>query len=87
MTVQALAACIRHAESGTHYTWGFGGVMATGDGGGAYQFEPGTWNYAVGTLLHANPTTHSPAMQDAAFYALYQAEGVTPWRGDACIGG
>ncbi len=74
-----IAACIRQAENGGSYAWG------TGDGGGAYQFEPSTWVYA-NQLDGGNPNNTSPANQDAAFSALYQAEGLAPWSGDPCVG-
>jgi hypothetical protein len=82
-TAQALAACIRTAENDGNYTWGF--PFGTGDGGGAYQFEPSTWIEAAG-LAGVTPTTHSPAAQDAAFYALLAVDGTSPWDGDRCVG-
>lgn len=82
-TLQALAACIRQAENDGSYEWGF--PFGTGDGGGAYQFEPSTWDEAA-RLAGVTPATHGAAAQDAAFLALYRADGTAPWQGDACIG-
>lgn len=60
----ALGACIRNAENGSSYAWG------TGNGGGAYQFEPGTWaSYAPSGAWGSA----SPAEQDAAFLAVVAA--------------
>lgn len=60
----ALGACIRNAENGGSYAWG------TGNGGGAYQFEPGTWaSYAPSGAWGSA----SPAQQDAAFLAVVAA--------------
>lgn len=84
--VQSLASCIRNAEEDGLYTWGYTSRVSTGDGGGAYQFEPSTWYHAA-QFAGITPTTHSPIAQDDAFVALYDADGTAPWRGDSCITG
>jgi len=61
-------ACIRQHESGGNYGEG---------GGGAYQFELGTWHGVTGlsTPAQASP----PAVQDAAALRLYSQRGWQPW--------
>lgn len=61
-------ACIRQHESGGNYTEG---------GGGAYQFELGTWEGLTGL---STPAQDSPAsVQDAAALRLYAERGWGPW--------
>lgn len=80
--VQAFAACVRQHENGwAGYTWGY--PAGTGDGGGAYQFMPGTWATA-NQLDGGNVDDVSPTNQDNAFVAIYNAEGTSPWAGDGC---
>jgi hypothetical protein len=61
-------ACIRQHESGGNYGVG---------GGGAYQFEQGTWSglTGLGSPAQASP----PAVQDAAALKLYAQRGWEPW--------
>ena len=81
-SVQDLASCIRQHENGwAGYTWGF--PAGTGDGGGAYQFMPGTWASA-NALFGGDINDLSPTNQDNAFLALFEAEGAGPWSGDGC---
>ena len=61
-------ACIRARESGGNYADG---------GGGAYQFELGTWHGLTGLPL---PAQDYPApVQDAAALRLYAERGWEPW--------
>ena len=61
-------ACIRQHESGDDYAAG---------GGGAYQFELGTWEGLTGL---STPAEDSPAaVQDAAALKLYAERGWEPW--------
>ena len=61
-------ACIREHESGGNYAEG---------GGGAYQFELGTWEGLTGL---STPAQDSPAsVQDAAALRLYAERGWEPW--------
>jgi Transglycosylase-like domain len=61
-------ACIRQHESGGNYADG---------GGGAYQFETGTWNSLTGL---PSPAQDYPAsVQDAAALKLYSERGWEPW--------
>ena len=61
-------ACIRQHESGGNYADG---------GGGAYQFELGTWEGLTGL---STPAQDSPAsVQDSAALRLYAERGWEPW--------
>ncbi len=61
-------ACIRQRESGGNYGEG---------GGGAYQFEFGTWNALTGL---PSPAQDYPAsVQDSAALKLYSERGFEPW--------
>ena len=61
-------ACIRQHESGGNYADG---------GGGAYQFENGTWSSLTGL---PSPAQDYPAsVQDAAALKLYSERGWEPW--------
>jgi hypothetical protein len=61
-------ACIRQHESSDNYAEG---------GGGAYQFELGTWQGLTGL---PNPAEdYPPAVQDAAALKLYSERGWEPW--------
>ena len=76
--------CIRYRENTNSYAWG----GSSGDGGGAYQFEPPTWNYAVtlsGSLGGAWGSA-TPIQQDAAAQALARVQGYGAWRDDGCAG-
>jgi hypothetical protein len=67
----AFGACVRSRENGGSYAWG------TGDGGGAYQFESGTWyahGAAPGTWGNADA-----AYQDQIFDNAVAADGDAPW--------
>jgi len=61
-------ACIRQHESGGNYSEG---------GGGAYQFEFGTWNSLTG--LPAPAQDYPPSVQDGAALKLYAERGFEPW--------
>ncbi len=67
-TATADWACIRQHESGGNYGEG---------GGGAYQFEFGTWNSLTG--LPAPAEDYPAATQDAAALRLYAERGFEPW--------
>ncbi len=60
--------CIRQHESGGNYTEG---------GGGAYQFELGTWEGLTGLSTPAQDSP--PSVQDAAALRLYAERGWEPW--------
>jgi muramidase (phage lysozyme) len=61
-------ACIRQHESGSNYTEG---------GGGAYQFELGTWEGLTGLSTPAQDSP--PSLQDAAALRLFAERGWEPW--------
>ncbi len=61
-------ACIRQHESGGNYAEG---------GGGAYQFEFGTWNSLTG--LPSPAEAYPASVQDAAALKLYAERGFEPW--------
>jgi hypothetical protein len=61
-------ACIRQHESGGNYSEG---------GGGAYQFELGTWAGLTGLGIPAQDSP--PSVQDAAALRLYAERGWEPW--------
>ncbi len=61
-------ACIRQHESGDNYSEA---------GGGAYQFENGTWESVTG--LPGPAENYAPATQDAAALKLYSERGWEPW--------
>jgi hypothetical protein len=61
-------ACIRVHESGGNYSEG---------GGGAYQFELGTWEGLTG--LNTPAQDSPPAVQDSAALRLYSERGWEPW--------
>ncbi len=61
-------ACIRAHESGDNYSEG---------GGGAYQFELGTWEGLTGLSTPAEDSP--PAVQDAAALRLFSERGWQPW--------
>ena len=61
-------ACIRQHESGDDY-----GAA----GGGAYQFEDGTWTSLTG--LPGPAQSYPPATQDAAALELYSQRAWEPW--------
>jgi hypothetical protein len=61
-------ACIRQHESGGDYSVG---------GGGAYQFELGTWEGLTGLTTPAQDSP--PAVQDGAALRLYAERGWEPW--------
>ncbi len=64
-------ACIRQLESGNNYS---------SPGGGAYQFEDGTW-HALG--YSGSAQDYPPDVQDAAARQLQAAEGWAPWPNTA----
>jgi hypothetical protein len=61
-------ACIRQHESGANYGEG---------GGGAYQFELGTWEGLTGLSTPAQDSP--PSVQDAAALRLFAERGWEPW--------
>lgn len=61
-------ACIRQHESGGNYSVG---------GGGAYQFELGTWEGLTGLSTPAQDSP--PSVQDAAALKLFAQRGWEPW--------
>lgn len=61
-------ACIRQHESGGSYSEG---------GGGAYQFELGTWEGLTG--LGSPAEDSPPGVQDAAALKLFSERGWAPW--------
>jgi hypothetical protein len=61
-------ACIRAHESGGNYAEG---------GGGAYQFQLGTWEGLTGLGTPAQDSP--PAVQDAAALKLFAQRGWEPW--------
>jgi hypothetical protein len=61
-------ACIREHESGGNYGAG---------GGGAYQFQDGTWTGVTG--LPGPAQSYPAATQDAAALRLYAQRGWAPW--------
>jgi hypothetical protein len=61
-------ACIREHESGDNYSEG---------GGGAYQFELGTWQGLTG--LPSPAEDYPPSVQDAAALKLFAQRGWEPW--------
>jgi hypothetical protein len=61
-------ACIRQRESGGNYGAG---------GGGAYQFQDGTWTGVTG--LPGPAQSYPAATQDAAALRLYAQRGWAPW--------
>jgi muramidase (phage lysozyme) len=61
-------ACIRQHESGGNYSEA---------GGGAYQFQLGTWEGLTGLTTPAQDSP--PAAQDAAALRLYAERGWEPW--------
>ena len=61
-------SCIRQHESGGNYSEG---------GGGAYQFELGTWEGLTGLTTPAQDSP--PAVQDAAALRLFAERGWEPW--------
>jgi hypothetical protein len=60
--------CIRDHESGDNYAE---------HGGGAYQFEDGTWESVTG--LPGSAEDYPPATQDAAALLLFSERGWEPW--------
>lgn len=70
-------ACVRQRENTNSYAWG------TGDGGGAYQFEPSTWvAYGGSPGSYGNA---SPAEQDAVFQNALNRGGQGAWsQFDGC---
>lgn len=64
-------ACIRQLESGNNYS---------SPGGGAYQFEDGTW-HSLG--YSGSAQDYPPDVQDAAARQLQAAEGWAPWPNTA----
>jgi hypothetical protein len=60
--------CIKDHESGDNYSE---------PGGGAFQFEDGTWQSITG--LSGSAQDYPPAVQDAAALKLYSERGFEPW--------
>jgi len=72
-----LGICIRNAEEGGSYAWG------PGNGGGAYQFQLGTWEkYGGGAGEYG---VAGPAYQDQIFDNAIAAGGASNWTDyDGC---
>jgi hypothetical protein len=72
-----LGVCIRDAEEGGSYAWG------PGNGGGAYQFEIGTWENYGGAASEFGVA--GPAYQDQIFDNAVAAGGASNWTAyDGC---
>jgi len=72
-----LGVCIRDAEEGGSYAWG------PGNGGGAYQFELGTWERYGGAASEFGVA--GPAYQDQIFDNAIAAGGASNWTDyDGC---
>jgi Transglycosylase-like domain len=73
----ALGDCIRNAEEGGSYAWG------PGNGGGAYQFEEGTWEHYGGAASEYGVA--GAAYQDQIFDNAVAAGGASNWTDyDGC---
>jgi hypothetical protein len=73
----SLGACIRRAEEGGSYAWG------PGDGGGAYQFQLGTWEKYGGAASEYGVA--GPGYQDQIFNNAVAAGGASNWTDyDGC---
>ena len=73
----ALGVCIRNAEEGGSYAWG------PGNGGGAYQFQLGTWENYGGAASEYGVA--GPAYQDQIFDNAISAGGASNWTNyDGC---
>lgn len=67
----SFGACVRLRENSNSYAWG------TGNGGGAYQFEPATWaQFAPPGAVWGQA---SPAQQDQAFMNAVSAGDSSAW--------
>ena len=72
-----LGVCIRNAEEGGSYAWG------PGNGGGAYQFQLGTWETYGGAASEYGVA--GPAYQDQIFDNAIAAGGASNWTNyDGC---
>jgi hypothetical protein len=67
----ALGDCIRNAEEGGSYAWG------PGNGGGAYQFDEGTWEHYGGAASEFGVA--GSAYQDQIFDNAIAAGGASNW--------
>ena len=79
--------CVLQAESGGDYQ----AVSPDGQYMGGFQFSQPTWNEAVQLagmpqLINVPPNEATPAQQDDAAIALYDADGEQPWN-DQCATG
>ncbi|MGD0374641.1 MAG: hypothetical protein ABSB01_08700 [Streptosporangiaceae bacterium] len=73
----SLGICIRNAEEGGSYAWG------PGNGGGAYQFQLGTWENYGGAASEFGVA--GPAYQDQIFDNAIAAGGASNWTDyDGC---
>ena len=73
----ALGVCIRNREEGGSYAWG------PGNGGGAYQFQLGTWEKYGGAASEYGVA--GPAYQDQIFDNAIAAGGASNWTAyDGC---
>jgi hypothetical protein len=73
----ALGTCIRDAEEGGSYAWG------PGNGGGAYQFQLGTWEKYGGAASQYGVA--GAAYQDQIFDNAIAAGGASNWTAyDGC---
>ena len=73
----SLGVCIRNAEEGGSYAWG------PGNGGGAYQFQIGTWEKYGGAAGEFGVA--GPSYQDQIFDNAINAGGASNWTAyDGC---
>jgi hypothetical protein len=73
----SLGVCIRNAEEGGSYAWG------PGNGGGAYQFQIGTWEKYGGAAGEFGVA--GAAYQDQIFDNAINAGGASNWTAyDGC---
>ena len=73
----SLGVCIRNAEEGGSYAWG------PGNGGGAYQFQLGTWEHYGGAASEYGAA--GAAYQDQIFDNAIAAGGASNWTNyDGC---
>lgn len=73
--------CVLQVESGGDYS----AVSPDGMYMGGFQFSQSTWNHAVQLaglpqLVNVPPNDATPAQQDDAAIALYNADGQQPWN-------
>lgn len=81
---RAYLACVRKVEShDSFWRWGYYPHGSWGDGGGAWQMEPGTQAQAA-AWAHLPVSLHSAGAQFREALVLLRHVGTEPWSGDAC---